>query len=83
MCPDGKIRIAWDLIYTILLAINILWIPVKVAFGFNRHILYEEDIPVSVKILVGYLPGILFLGEIIINFNTGFFEDVIYFSFYV
>jgi Ion transport protein len=63
--PDSLVKIAWDCIILLLLCINLLYIPMLIAFEEGM-----ADLNTGLHLLFDELPSWAFICDVIINFNT-------------
>lgn len=71
--PNQPIKICWDIFIFLLLSLNIFYIPIKITWedsGKGGYILSEW-----MRIFLNDLPGWAFLIDIVLNFNTAFYDQ--------
>lgn len=68
--PESALKQYWDIFSNIFFVINIFYIPVRVSFSFKN----VEEPHYFITFLLYYLPPILLIFEIILNFNTAFYK---------
>lgn len=68
LLPDSLLKIIWDLVVMATLIINIVGIPLKVAFKLS------VNSNIVATILLDHLPIYIFVLEMMINFNTAFYS---------
>jgi len=64
--PDSSVRTNWDLIISVVLIFTCLVIPVRIAF------VEEDDFAWT---LINWIIDFLFFMDILINFNTAFYDS--------
>jgi CRP-like cAMP-binding protein len=66
--PSTRFRAAWDVAVVTALLYNLVEIPIRVGFEFEAE-------PWSAADVFNLLVDLFFLGDVIVNFRTGFYED--------
>jgi hypothetical protein len=66
--PSGNFKYSWDFAHMILILFYLFWIPLHIAF--DRHLRY------FVPSTIYYFAPYSLLADMVVNFNTGFFNKV-------
>ncbi|CAD8120838.1 unnamed protein product [Paramecium sonneborni] len=64
--PDSKFKIVWDILLLLFIVMNIFYIPINISFNISTSGVFEY--------LFDLLPSWIFVAEIIINFNTAYYD---------
>ncbi|CAD8198939.1 unnamed protein product [Paramecium pentaurelia] len=64
--PDSKFKIIWDILLLLFIVMNIFYIPINISFNISTQGVFEY--------LFDLLPSWIFVAEIIINFNTAYYD---------
>ncbi|CAD8084275.1 unnamed protein product [Paramecium sonneborni] len=64
--PDSKFKIIWDIILLLFIVMNIFYIPINISFNIQITGAFEY--------LFDLLPSWIFVAEIILNFNTAYYD---------
>ncbi|CAK62923.1 unnamed protein product (macronuclear) [Paramecium tetraurelia] len=64
--PDSKFKIIWDILLLLFIVMNIFYIPINISFNISTSGVFEY--------LFDLLPSWIFVAEIIINFNTAYYD---------
>jgi hypothetical protein len=64
--PDSKFKILWDMLLLLFIVMNIFYIPINISFNINTSGAFEY--------LFDLLPSWIFVAEILINFNTAYYD---------
>ncbi|CAK56624.1 unnamed protein product (macronuclear) [Paramecium tetraurelia] len=64
--PDSKFKIVWDILLLLFIVMNIFYIPINISFNIQTQGVFEY--------LFDLLPSWIFIAEIIINFNTAYYD---------
>lgn len=68
--PESPLKQYWDAFSNIFFMIHIFFIPIRVSFSFNNL----GEPPLSATFIMYFLPPILMIFEIVLNFNTAFYK---------
>lgn len=68
MYPESKFKIIWDSIVVIFIIINIFFIPMELSFDLDKS-------TTLVWLFFETIPSYVFIVEIILNFNTAFYNQ--------
>ncbi|CAK87690.1 unnamed protein product (macronuclear) [Paramecium tetraurelia] len=64
--PDSKFKIIWDILLLLFIVMNIFYIPINISFNITTSGAFEY--------LFDLLPSWIFVAEIILNFNTAYYD---------
>ncbi|CAD8117019.1 unnamed protein product [Paramecium sonneborni] len=64
--PDSKFKIIWDIVLLLFIVMNIFYIPINISFDITISGAFEY--------LFDLLPSWIFVAEIILNFNTAYYD---------
>ncbi|CAD8196983.1 unnamed protein product [Paramecium pentaurelia] len=64
--PDSKFKIIWDILLLLFIVMNIFYIPINISFDITTSGIFEY--------LFDLLPSWIFVVEIILNFNTAYYD---------
>ncbi|CAD8179921.1 unnamed protein product [Paramecium pentaurelia] len=64
--PDSKFKIIWDILLLLFIVMNIFYIPINISFDITTSGAFEY--------LFDLLPSWIFVAEIILNFNTAYYD---------
>lgn len=66
MKPDSLFKIIWDIVLLIFIIINIFYIPLNISFDVEPSGIFEW--------IFDLLPSWIFVAEILLNFNTAYYD---------